>query len=248
MGAIQVSSDNSTVPFIRSGETFAKESETIIQDAGRSTDLEDLTLMADIPMTVLSDGVAASGNTGNGTMSGIVFSAVGGAREGEYSAECIVSGTHTGTFKLEDPDGNLVAGDMTLLAGAGLSTTFVEGGFELTITDGSTDFVVGDIFTFEATALGKWTPFDEGAVNGAQVPSGIYLGGDILAATIVAGDVVDIPILVGGCCTIDENQLVVEGTATLDSVLANGKTIRETLYEIGIFAEDTVDIDSFENA
>lgn len=245
---VQISGNNSTVPFIRSGETFAKESETIIQDAGRTEDIEATTLMSEITMTVISSGVVASGNTGNGTMTGIVFAAGGGAREGEYSAECIASGTNTGTFKLEDPDGNLVANSMTLLAGAGLATTFVEGGFEFTITDGTTDFVVGDIFTFTTTALGKWTPFAEDGVNGEQVPGGVYLGGDILAATIVAADVVNVPILVGGCCTIDENQLVIEGTATLDSVLANGKTIRATLYELGIFSEDTVDIDSFENA
>lgn len=245
---VQVSSENSTVPFIRNGPSFSKESETIIQDAGRSEVLEDLTLMAEIPMTVISSGVVASGNTGNGTMTLISFAAEGGAREGEYSVECIVSGTNTGTFKLEDPDGNLVANSMTLLAGAGLATEFVEGGFEFTLTDGSTDFVVGDIFTFTTTVSGKWTPFDEGGVGGAQIPTGVYLGGDILAATLVAADVADVPMLIGGCCTIDENQLVIEGTATLDSVLVNGKTIRSTLYELGIFSEDTVDIDSFENS
>lgn len=245
---VQISADNSTVPFIRSGETFAKESETILQDAGRTAVLEDLTLMSEIPMTVIGSGVAASGNTGDGVMSGIVFAAGGGAREGEYTLTCTVSGTNTGTFKLEDPDDNLIADGLTLLAGAGLSTTFVEGGFEFTVTDGTTDFIVGDIFTFTTTALGKWTPFDEGGVGGAQIPTGVYLGGDILAATLVAGDVVGSPMLVGGNCTIDENQLVIEGTATLASVLANGKTVRATLYEIGIFSEDTVDIDSFENS
>lgn len=248
MSAVQVSSNNSTVPFIRSGQTLAKESETIIQDAGRSIALAFATLMSKISLSLPTTGTADVGNVGDGTVTAVSFAAGEGPREGIYELECTAEVGNGGTFKLTDPGGNIIANDLVLTAGAGATTVFIVGGMTFTITDGAEDFDTGDIFTIEATAVDKWTAFEEDEVNGAQIPIGVFLGSEILAATIVAGDVVDEPILVGGCCTIDENQLVIEGAATLDSILVNGKTIRDTLYEIGIFSEDTVDIDSFENA
>lgn len=247
MGAVQISTDNSSVPAIRSGITFAKEAATIIQDAGRSIALAFFTLMAKIALSLPTTGTADGGNTGDGTVTAVAFAGEG-IREGIYELECITAVTNGGTFKLTDPGGNIIANDIVMTAGAGAATTFIVGGMTFIITDGATDFIVTDLFTIEATAVDKWTAFEEDEVNGAQIPRGIYLGSEILAATIVAGDVVDNPILVGGACTIDENQLVIEGTATLDSVLSNGDTIREALYKVGIFAEDTVDITNFENA
>lgn len=245
---VQVSTNNSTVPLIRSGQTFAREAETIIQDAARSTVLQFGTLLGQIPVTLPTTGTADVGNTGDGTVTSVAVAAGGFPREGVWELECTVAATNGGTFKLTDPGGNIVANDLVMTAGAGAATVFIVAGMTFTITDGTTDFAQGDLFTIAATASGKWTPFDEDAVSGAEIPAGIYLGADIAAATLVAGDVTDIPILVGGSCTVDADQLTIEGTATLDSVLANGKTIRGTLYEIGIFAEDTIDIDGYENA
>lgn len=244
---VQISTDNSIVPFIRSGITFAREAATIIQDAARTIALAFGTLMAKIPLILPTTGTADAGNTGDGIVTAVAI-ALGKLREGIYELECVTAVANGGTFKLTDPGGNIIANDLLMTAGAGVDTTFIVDGMTFAITDGATDFIVGDLFTITATAAGKWTAFEEDEVNGAQIPLGIFLGGDILAATIVAGDVVNNPILVGGNCTIDENQLVIEGTATLDSILANGKTIRDTLYEIGIFSEDTVDIDSYENS
>lgn len=104
-------------------------------------------------------------------------------------------------------------------------------------------------------ATKKWVPFtDETAVDGSAIPAGVYLGASITAAAIVAGDVVDNQILVGAAL-IDLNQLIIENSKTLDTVInatggadnINIQTVRDYLANKGIFAEDTVDISSFEN-
>ena len=124
---------------------------------------------------------------------------------------------------------------------------------EVLVTDAGR---VGDIKTFtlmaQIAATKKWVPYtDEAATNGSGVAKGIYVGMDILEADIKAGDVVDLPILVGGNFTIDKTQLVFEGGTGLDDVFASGtiheKRVDDQLAEIGIFTEATTDIDGFEN-
>jgi len=84
--------------------------------------------------------------------------------------------------------------------------------------------------------------------GGVDSPRGIYLGGSITAAELVAGDVVDRPILVGGCCTIDVEQLVLENSLTVTTeVVSKGDIIRGVLATQGIYLESTIDSDEFEN-
>lgn len=102
-------------------------------------------------------------------------------------------------------------------------------------------------------ATQKWVPLtDLAAVNGSALGRGIYIGADIAAAALVAGDVVDNNILTGGALTVDEAQIVLENSLTLESAMEAGtineRTIRDQLVYSGIFAEDTVAISSFENA
>jgi hypothetical protein len=108
------------------------------------------------------------------------------------------------------------------------------------------------------SATGKWAPCDDAtATDGTAIPRGIYMGDSITAADLVAGDVEDCPIIVGGSAvTFDKDQLVVEEATspalTIDSVVTVGTndkgTIRERLYALGLFAEDTVAIDGYENS
>lgn len=104
-------------------------------------------------------------------------------------------------------------------------------------------------------ATQKWVPFtDETAVNGSAIPQGVYLGPSIAAADIVAGDVTDNQILVGAAF-VDLNQLIIENSKTLDTVInatggadnINIQTVRDYLANRGIFVEDTDDISRFEN-
>lgn len=112
----------------------------------------------------------------------------------------------------------------------------------------------------QIAASRKWVPLtDVTAVDGSNVARGIYVGDDIAAATLVAGDVTNCPIVVGGsCATFDSSLLVLENSLTLNSVVSddpagadNGvvhtRIVADDLARIGLFAESTVDIDGLEN-
>ena len=105
----------------------------------------------------------------------------------------------------------------------------------------------------KVAATQKWVPFtNEAATNGTAIPQGIYLGDDIAGADIVAGDIADVFILVGKDVTVDVDQIVIENSKTLDTVITVGttdlRTVRDHLANRGIFTEETVDISGFENA
>lgn len=104
----------------------------------------------------------------------------------------------------------------------------------------------------QIVASGKWVPFtDETLTTGAGLPSGIYVGDDIAAATIVAGDVVDLPIIVEGI-KFDQNKLVIENSKTLATVLNTGtveaRTVESELRSRTLIPQDTVDVSRYENA
>ena len=87
----------------------------------------------------------------------------------------------------------------------------------------------------------EWVPFNTlGQLHGISVPQGIYLGDDIAAADLVAGDIDDCPILIGGCCTVDTEAVVWDqdllNAATEIGILL---TAEACLRSFGIFLEDT---------
>ena len=99
---------------------------------------------------------------------------------------------------------------------------------------------------------GKYTPFiSEVAIDGTALPSAIYLGADIPAADLVAGDIADTTHLLGGTVVVDENRIVIEAAKTLDTVIATGtvnaKTVRDAINDRGIFLGASEDSTSFEN-
>jgi hypothetical protein len=103
----------------------------------------------------------------------------------------------------------------------------------------------------QISATKKWVPFtDETATNGTATAKGIYMGDDIPAADLVAGDVADRPVLVGGLVSIDNAQLTIENSKTLDTVVGGATTenrrVEDDLNKVGIFVETTVDIDELE--
>lgn len=104
----------------------------------------------------------------------------------------------------------------------------------------------------KVAASGKWVPFtDEAAVDGSSTPRGVLVSDDVPAAALVAGDVTGAVIVVGGdIATIDGQQLVIENAKTLATVIGAGveiRTVEDELSRIGIFVENTLDIDKFEN-
>jgi hypothetical protein len=127
------------------------------------------------------------------------------------------------------------------------------------LTDGSRAAVLAPLTLMaRVSASGKWTPWgDPTATDGTAIPKGIYVGDEITAAALVAADVVNCPIIVGGYggLLIDSDQLVIEELTSpasdLDSVITVGTTnlmtCEEALRLIGIFCKSTVAIDGYEN-
>lgn len=102
---------------------------------------------------------------------------------------------------------------------------------------------------------GKYTPFVAlNATTGASVPTAIYMGDDIAAADLVAGDIADVDILVGGGCLVDKNQVVFDGgtlsNASVVIAIASAfwtLTAEKCLGLFGIYQQDTIDISAIEN-
>jgi hypothetical protein len=250
---VQGRTDFANYPFILSGVSFVRDSLTLLQDAGRATVLALYTIMARLAVTVPTTGTGAVTNAaGIGTVTAVgLIPGVGVfPRIGTWVLECTAAVANGGTFKLTDPGGNIVRSGLVITAGAGAATVFQlpEVGLKFTITDATTDFSVGETFTIAVTANGKWVPFDADGVNGAEIPAGILMCDSVTAAALVAGDVTMQTMLVGGCCVVDEDQIVIDdGVTTLSHQLTSGKTVREALQGLGIFTKGTLDIDLLEN-
>lgn len=115
--------------------------------------------------------------------------------------------------------------------------------------------VYGTIMAQNATTK-TWSPFI--ALNntaGLSTPRGIYIGDEILAADLVAGDIADCPIMVGGCAEVDETLVVWDAdTQSADSIIsaaaANPYIVidaRACLMMFGIYLVNTEDISAHEN-
>jgi len=115
--------------------------------------------------------------------------------------------------------------NQTILAIAGRSTPLLNG------------TVMGKIL-----ATGKWAPWSNVATNGVATSVGIYDGEDIPAATLIAGDVVGLNILIGQDIVLNETLVVCESSLTLDSIIGTGvttTTLREIFKTRGIFTAKT---------
>ncbi len=117
-------------------------------------------------------------NTGNGTVTVLAIAPGGPPIPGSWVLTCTKVGvTHGGRFKLEDPNGEQVGGDLNMSNVASDTLLVSEGGLEFLITDGATNFAVDDFFTLVVTDLGaKWTPWVEDAVDGSGQALGVMPG------------------------------------------------------------------------
>jgi len=126
------------------GGTYVFKSDEInftLTDGSTNFDLTSIFTVA------VTEGVPNSVSvvgTGNGTMT-----LVEGRRHlkvGSYVLTCITAATHGGTFSVVDPDG-ISLPNAVMTAGTGVATAFENEQIAFTLTDGSTDFIVGDSFT-----------------------------------------------------------------------------------------------------
>ena len=172
-------------------------------------------------------GVATAdgGNTGDGTVTLLVLAAGGPAIIGTYVLTCITAVTNGGIFDLVDPNGKIVATNITILAGAGGIIAFSGGGISFTITDGSTDFAADDFFTLTVVAGSlKYNKSLAAAVDGSEIPETI-LSEDKDATS---ADKVTLSYEKGG---FNEGALTLGAGHTIASV-------REGLRDKGIFLAD----------
>jgi len=116
---------------------------------------------------------------------------------GAYTLKCTAAVADGGVFSLYNPSGALVSSNLTMSPGAGLSTVFKASGLQFTITDGSTDFAVGDTATLTVAADGKLVAFDPtNGYGGAQTPYAVLQyqlvasgAGNIPCRPIISGEV-----------------------------------------------------------
>ena len=235
----QVRQDIDTTSFIvYTYPASRRDNAAIKQDAGRAAVLAQFTLMGKsvvVGTSITADG----GNTGDGTFTAFALAQGGVPVAGAWNLECVLAVADGGVFKLVDPNGVEVASNLVLNAGAGVATKFTVAGMTFTITDAAANFIVGDKAAIVITADGDYVPFAPDGVGGAETPLGIYMGDDITAAALVAGDVPDAPILYEGA-KFDQAKLVFDdGVTTLDTVLPSGRTVRDelallTLIPVGV--------------
>lgn len=119
-------------------------------------------------------GVAAvtakAGNTGNGVFTiDATTPVLPNARAGVYVVRCTAAAANSGTFRVFDPEGN-VLGDVVVAATFSDQIKFV-------IADGATDFVVGDEFDVDVSAVSEtFVPVNPTATDGTQIAAAVCFG------------------------------------------------------------------------
>lgn len=141
--------------------------------------------------------VAAGANTGDGTVT-LATVAAGSTIPlvGAYVLTCTTAVVNGGVFNLVDPNGAIVAAGLTMTVGAGAATVFEVAGLQFTVTDGATDFIVGDSFTLTVAADGDMVIFATDGAGGAQIPKAVLTyditttgAADVAARVMVSGRV-----------------------------------------------------------
>jgi hypothetical protein len=112
--------------------------------------------------------------TGNGTVSAITLGP--DAKPGNYRVELTAAITNGGELKIVGPDGNAVNAGFIVAGAGGTLVIANHRQLNLTITDGSTDFAVGDAFNiavFNELAGGKAVAWDPLTYDGRQKVAGV---------------------------------------------------------------------------
>jgi hypothetical protein len=95
-------------------------------------------------IAVVASSSATVVGTGNGTLTGLSLGP--DAITGQYRVECVAAVTNGGHFKVVSPDGDQIANGFIVAGAGGTLVLANQRQLNLTITDGSTDFAVGDFF------------------------------------------------------------------------------------------------------
>ena len=136
---------------------------------------------------VLTATETHAGNTGNGVLGSVTFGSR--AMAGIYTLTCTAASSNAGTFKLTTPDGATVPQLLTV------AVAYTSDYLNVTLADGSTDFIVGDKFLI-TVAAGNCTALDQTKTDGTQNAYGVLTanidatGGAVKSAAVVRGEVI----------------------------------------------------------
>lgn len=275
---VQLMTNNTNKPFfLGGGDRIVRSQETFLQDAGRAAVLAPYTVVSKnsagkwVPLADV-DVVQTSGYMTCGTLAGNL-AAWQAIDAGEFSITVdgevlnVTALDFTGISALAEI-ANVINAKSTLIGKVVcVDTTGVGGPFRFVST--SKGLGRSSVSVLSAVSGGTGDNISAGTtgLNGASgtgtvvaatgdiyttIPAGIYIGTEIAAATLVAGDVTKKQVCVGGFPVyIDKNQMVFENSQALTSVIkVNGLavTVEDFLANnLGIIAVDSVAIDGYEN-
>ena len=143
---------------------YSRDTVTVLAGAGAERALKVGAVIARRTRSTVTV-TAGDGNTGDGETT-LADPALGALAEaGIYRLACITAGA-AGTFQVLSPK-EYVLPDLTV------GTAYEGGHLNLTVADGTADFVVGDAFAIEVAGDGKVVAFDPAAVDGTAEAIGI---------------------------------------------------------------------------
>lgn len=183
----------------------------------------------------LSGGVgvaaATAGNTGNGTFSAITVGAT--AKIGIYTLKIVKAAANAGDFVVVGPDGYVVGNGTVGVA-------FSQAGLSFTLSDGATDFVLGDSASITVTGTYKYKKCEATATDGTNVPAGIFLTnslGEYADLAVALNTDTTVTILARGPAIVSEDALDFGATINTAAELLLAK---QQLEALRIFVETTV--------
>lgn len=161
------------VLFFEEGEQYNFVRDQITLANGTAASVIGQILGASVSATVTA-AAKGGGNTGNGTcVVDPTTPALANVVEGVYTLTCTVAGTNSATFRLTDPRGRILAD--YAFSGSGQSFTTSDQ-IKVQVTDGATDFVVGDSFNITVSSITKkYTQVAPAATDGSAVAAGVLL-------------------------------------------------------------------------
>ena len=174
----------------------------------------------------------------NGTVTALSVTANRMPKPGAWELRCVTAVTNGGVWRLTDPDGIVIETALTQTVGSGVATVFADkGGLTFTVTDGTTDFGVGDIFTITVPAEAVDLTFSCAGEVGNDCTIGIEgedLGVTFALVNFAGGAVnpeVDAALAQIGSVwnTLVLNALNIEDTDVLDAIRTVGEARWDTL-------------------
>ena len=143
-----------SVPILRDGYVYAVAAENVSRgDTVVALTASAGTLGSAANTAVGTAAAPVAAGTGDGVMTlDATTPVLAGAKNGSYVVTCVTAATNGATFRVEDPDG-YVLGDVAVGA------TFADD-IKFVIAAGSTDFIVGDMFTITVTTGAGRIPLD----------------------------------------------------------------------------------------